>query len=148
MDSELLDAEVFRRFPLHFGESFCAHNIEKGQKIKCSKIAPNEPSLVAKKKENPWEMTVNMSGIEASNISVQFENNILKVKGERKTDDGYFYVQRHQTLPDGVTVENLKANLTAEGILKIQHKENSQMVHIDVKKEKEESNNLPCQVEI
>lgn len=88
------------------------------------------PSVNTREGEFAFHIDADLPGVKKEDISVKVENNILTLKGERKSreevkEDNYYKIEssygnfsRSFTLPDGVDVENIHAE-NRDGVLEV-----------------------------
>ncbi|WP_127469889.1 Hsp20/alpha crystallin family protein [Thiomicrorhabdus aquaedulcis] len=111
-------------------------------------LAGFTPSVNTREGEYAYHIEVDLPGVNKDDIKVEVKDNRMSITGERKTHeevnkDDYYRVEssygrfeRSFTLPDGVDVENVKAN-SKNGVLevvipKVKGKENaSKKIKVD-----------------
>jgi HSP20 family protein len=88
------------------------------------------PAMDIVEKDNAFEVTAELPGLDAKNIDLQLSNGILTIKGEKqeqkeeKTKDRYVSERRYGSfrrslqVPDGVDVEKIDANFKS-GVLTV-----------------------------
>jgi len=88
------------------------------------------PSVNTREGEYAYHIDVDLPGVKKEDISVKVENNVLTLKGERKTKeetkkDDYYKMEssfgcfvRSFTLPDNIDAENIHAE-NKDGVLEI-----------------------------
>jgi HSP20 family protein len=80
--------------------------------------------------EDAYVLRADLPGLDEKDVSIEFEDNVLTVSGERKAEheekrEGYYRIERSSgsfsralTLPEGVNVEAVKATFD-KGVLEI-----------------------------
>jgi HSP20 family protein len=88
------------------------------------------PSINTREGEFAYHIDVDLPGVKKEDISVKIENNVLTLKGERKTKeevkkDDYYKMEssfgsftRSFTIPDNIDAENIHAE-SKEGVLEL-----------------------------
>ena len=88
------------------------------------------PAVDVKEEDNQFVITADIPGVDPKDIEVTAENNMLTIKGERKTEleeekEGYKRIERSQgtfyrrfSLPDTADVENIRAD-SKNGVLQL-----------------------------
>lgn len=65
-----------------------------------------------KKEDNSLAISIDVPGITEENINIEIStDNILTVKGERKSNNSSYSVQKSLTLPEGYDRDNIRAEL-------------------------------------
>jgi HSP20 family protein len=88
------------------------------------------PAMDLVETEDTYVLRADLPGVSEDDVSIEVENNVLTVSGERKTeheakDEGYYRVERafgafsrSLTLPDGVDAEAVAASFD-KGVLEV-----------------------------
>jgi len=69
-----------------------------------------------KNEDGSLSIAVDIPGIKEENITVEVEDNVLHIKGERKTAASSYAVNKSVLIPEGYSAEDIKAEL-ADGVL-------------------------------
>ena len=81
------------------------------------------PTVDIGEDENSYLVTADVPGMKAEELDIQVENNVLTIRGERKSETrgnkhGYHRIERHYgsfqrsfSLPEGVNAEAIEANV-------------------------------------
>ncbi|RXG50848.1 hypothetical protein Avbf_03347 [Armadillidium vulgare] len=70
--------------------------------------------------KNPFEVQVYMRGCDPDNIKISIKDGLLRIEGSNKlTDTNSIFIRHEQTIPESVSIDNLKAFLHPEGLLTI-----------------------------
>ena len=103
---------LFRRDP--FFEDFFAPSL--GTLLALNQ-APNQGHHYFSETKDSVMLTVDVPGVSAKDLQVKFEDNVLRVSGERKTAGSESkFVRSFSIDPNNVDVENINANLDS-GVL-------------------------------
>lgn len=120
------EIEEFRRGFDHLN-SFLDNFIGKGALIKNSDFIP---SVNTREGEDAYYVEVDLPGVKKEDISIDVNDNVLSISGERKTkkedkEDDYYKVEssygkfeRSFTLPENVDTENIQAE-SKDGVLEV-----------------------------
>ena len=93
-------------------------------------VADWRPAADLVEAEDGYHIELDVPGLTEKDVQIQFEDDVLTVSGERKTEhksveDGYRYVERRQgrfersfRLPQGIDAEQVKANIE-QGVLRV-----------------------------
>ncbi|KAL7631941.1 UNVERIFIED_CONTAM: hypothetical protein RMT77_017750 [Armadillidium vulgare] len=69
---------------------------------------------------NSFEVQVYMRGCDPDNIKISIKDGLLRIEGSNKlTDTNSIFIRHEQTIPESVSIDNLKAFLHPEGLLTI-----------------------------
>ncbi len=80
-------------------------------------FTPFDWGMEYKKNENgTLSISVDVPGIKESDISIEISDNIISVKGERKTTISSYSVHKKFNIPEGYSSEDIKAELDS-GVL-------------------------------
>jgi len=71
-----------------------------------------------KSEDGTYSVSVDIPGIKEQDVSLSLENNIVTVKGERKTANSSYQVNKSFTLPEDCDPDTLKAELK-DGVLTV-----------------------------
>ncbi len=71
-----------------------------------------------KNEDGTYSMSVDIPGIKEEDISLSLEDNVVTIKGERKTPTSSYMMNKSFTLPEDSDIDTLKAELK-DGVLTI-----------------------------
>lgn len=71
-----------------------------------------------KGENNTLEISVEVPGVQEPDLSIEITNNIINIKGERKTSKSSYLISKSLSVPEGYDSDNVKAELK-NGILTI-----------------------------
>jgi HSP20 family protein len=85
------------------------------------------PRMEAYRKDNSYVVRVDLPGVDPKDVSVQAENNVLTISGERKSEETradyreafYGKFERSVTLPQGVETDKIAAHYK-NGVLEVE----------------------------
>lgn len=119
-----------------------------GMDLKKDVFSSFTPSVNTREGEFAYQIDVDLPGVKKEDISVKIDNNILTLKGERKSkeevkEENYYKMEssfgcftRSFTIPDNVDAENIHAE-NKDGVLEItlpkKEKKNKSAKEIKVK---------------
>lgn len=69
-----------------------------------------------KKEDGSLNVAIDVPGMKESDLTIEIDDNILTVKGQRKTATSSYSVHKSFTIPEGYETENVKAELK-DGVL-------------------------------
>jgi len=77
------------------------------------------PNLDSKKQEDgSLSISVDLPGVQESDVSIEMIENVISIKGERKTATSSYSINRSFTVPEGYDSENITAELK-NGVLQL-----------------------------
>ena len=72
----------------------------------------------AKNEDGTLTISIDIPGVKAENINVEITDNFLSIKGERKTANSSYSINKSLTLPEGYDTDGIKAELK-DGVLSL-----------------------------
>jgi HSP20 family protein len=71
-----------------------------------------------KNEDGSLSVSIDVPGIKQEDIAIEITDNVVQVKGERKTATSSYAVSKSLTIPEGYSSDDIKAELT-DGVLTI-----------------------------